>query len=58
MHGCSRLPGACHVIEPVCAPSVEASVYWLAGRADRARARGQREEADRLLLAAWAELDG
>ena len=50
-------PGVASIVEAARAPAIEAAVHRLAMQADRARASGKQDEADRLLLDAWAAFD-
>jgi hypothetical protein len=47
-----------HAIERALSLQVQSAVLRLASKADRARASGRADEADSLLLQAWAALDG
>ena len=57
MHATPQPAPASRAVEPVRAPTVAACVHTLAIRADRARAGGDQDEANNLLLEAWAAFD-
>jgi hypothetical protein len=50
-------PAVASILEAARAPGIEAAVHRLAMQADRARASGKQDEADRFLLSAWAAFD-
>jgi hypothetical protein len=57
MHAIPQPAAPSRAVEPLRAPTVAACVHTLAIRADRARAAGDQDEANDLLLEAWAAFD-
>ena len=57
MNAFPTYPAVASILEAARAPGIEAAVHRLAMQADRARASGKQDEADLLLLDAWAAFD-